>query len=180
MRKALILLTLLAGCSREPEPGNGQAVHREPRPQRTVGQLRSLTGLYESGDRRSPSQLCIIQRRRSADFGLVIRGPGTASCAGSGTVRRIGRRLRFTMAGESRCTLNATIDHLSIVMPASAPRGCAYYCGSPARPTNVRLTRNGGTKDAALRAKDPVGEPLCSGESGSGHKSTSLQHRRRH
>ena len=49
-------------------------------------------------------------------------------------------------------------------MPANAPRGCAYYCGSPARLTNVRLTRNGGTKDAALRAKDLVGEPLCSDE----------------
>lgn len=167
MRRALILLTLLAGCSREPEPGNDQAAHREPGPQRAVGQLRSLTGLYESGDRGAPSQLCIIQRRRSADFGLVIRGPGAASCAGSGKVRRIGRRLRFTMGGESRCTLNATIDHLSIVMPANAPRGCSYYCGSPAQLTNVRLTRNGGTKRAAMRARDLVGEPLCSEESGS-------------
>jgi hypothetical protein len=162
MRKTLILLTLLASCSREPESGNGQAVHREPRPQRTLGHLRELTGLYVSGDRRAQSRLCIIQRRRSADFGLVIRGPGASSCSGSGKVRRIGRRLRFTMAGESRCTLNATIDHLSIVMPATAPRGCAYYCGSPARLTNVRLTRNGSTKDAAMRAKDLVGEPLCS------------------
>jgi hypothetical protein len=162
MRKALILLALLAGCSREPEAGNDQAVHREPRQQRTLGHLRSLTGLYVSGDRRAPSRLCIVQRPRSADFGLVIRGPGAASCSGSGSVRRIGRRLRFTMAGESPCTLYATIDHLSIVLPATAPRGCAYYCGAPARLTGVRLTRNGGTKDAAMRAKDLVGEPLCS------------------
>ena len=164
MRKALILLALLAGCSREPVPGNDQTARRETRPQRTLAQLRSLTGLYESGDRRAPSQLCIIQRRRSADFGLVVRGPGAASCAGSGKVRRIGRRLRFTMGGESRCTLTATIDHLSIVMPASAPRGCAYYCGAPARLTNVRLTRNGGTMHAAMRARDLVGEPLYSDE----------------
>jgi hypothetical protein len=160
MRKALILLALLAGCSRQPEPERDHAAHREPRPHRPLGHLRSLTGLYQSGE----SRLCIIQRRRSADFGLVIRGQGAASCSGSGRVRRIGRRLRFTMAGESPCTLNATIDHLSIVMPASAPRGCAYYCGTPARLTNVRLTRNGGTKGAAMRARDLVGEPLCSDE----------------
>jgi hypothetical protein len=164
MRKALILLALLAGCSRQPEPANEQAARQEPRPQRPVGQLRSLTGLYESGDRRAPSQLCIIQRRRSAEFGLVVRGPGAASCAGSGSVRRIGRRLRFTMAGESRCVLNATIEGTSIVLPESAPRGCAYYCGAPAQLTKVRLTRNGGTKDAAMRARDLVGEPLCSDE----------------
>jgi len=164
VRGALILLALLAGCSPQREPGNDQAAHREPRPQRTVGRLRNLTGLYESGDRRAPSQLCIIQRRRGADFGIVVHGPGAASCSGSGKVRRIGRRLRFKMAGESPCTLNATIDHLSIVMPATAPRGCAYYCGSPARLTGVRLTRNGGTKAAALQAKDLVGEPLCSDE----------------
>ncbi|MDB5698928.1 MAG: hypothetical protein JWN69_1732 [Alphaproteobacteria bacterium] len=168
MRKELIVFALIAGCSRGDDAANNQpspgAPREAPGAHRPTGRLKGLTGLYQSGDPRSPSRLCIVEHRRTAEFGLVIRGPGAASCSGSGSVRRIGRQLRFTMAGDSRCTLNATIDRMSIVMPATAPPGCAYYCGSPARLTGVRLAQNGGTSQAAMRAKDLVGEPLCSDE----------------
>jgi hypothetical protein len=159
----LIILTCLAACSRTEAPPEEQPMNGAV-PSRKASQrgLKSLTGLYESGG--GLSRLCIIERKRAGAgrFGIVIRGKGQASCAGSGSVTRERDRLRFVMSGDSECRFTARISGRTIILADAVPGGCAYYCGTGATPAAARLRQSGSNRAAAMRAKDPVGEPLCS------------------
>ncbi len=165
MRKLLVLAFFLAAsCGSGDEQGgaprNGAGARSGASPGGPV-QTATLTGLYESGGPQ-PSQLCITEQGRAAHFGLVTRRNGRAGCSGVGAAVRTGSTLRLTMTGESACAIEARLEGGRVTFPASLPPGCAYYCAPGAGDAGLRLDKTGGTREDALRARDIVGDPLCS------------------
>jgi hypothetical protein len=177
MRRAFVFLPLLlCGCGARDSLGNNgstsmptaipgttvNAATPAETPASAAPQTANLTGLYETGAAPRRSQMCMIERGGSARFGLVLWGAGNDSCSGDGTAVRQGDVLRLTMAGDSPCTIDARIEGTRVVFPASAPAGCAYYCGQGARLASVTLDKTGGGEPDALRAEDLAGDRLCS------------------
>jgi hypothetical protein len=175
MKKLLIALVLLASCSSSKEEGDHapkggdapSAAADAPDPASSqAGAIAGLTGLYEGGG-EPRNQMCVVKGKGGEQrFGLIVWGGSQHSCMGSGTVTRTGDRLRLAMAGDSACTIEATISGRTIKLPASVPAGCAYYCGARATLGGASLTQRDAGEAAAMRAKDIVGESLCSGEGG--------------
>jgi hypothetical protein len=163
MRKLLVLVFCLApGCGqRGGEPGNEAAA--PPAGQRGPVQTATLTGLYETSG-TPPSQLCITEQGRAARFGLVIRRNGRPGCSGAGTAVRSGASLRLTMNGDSPCAIAARLEGGRLSFPASLPATCSYYCapGAAAGAGGMTFEKTGGTSADARRARDIVGDPLCS------------------
>ncbi len=176
MKKLLAAALLLASCSGSDDPerkagGNSAAPAVQDREQSersgTPSALGTLTGLYEGGGREPRHQMCVVKGQGGEQrFGLIVWGGSQHSCSGSGTVARTGDRLRLAMAGDSACTIEASISGKTITLPATVPQGCAYYCGQRAALGGAELTQQATTEQAAMRAKDLVGEPLCAGEGG--------------
>ena len=176
MKKLLFAALLLASCSGsdEPEPkvdGNSAApaVQREAQSDTSAAPtvLATLTGLYEGSGSEPRHQMCVVKGQGGGQrFGLIVWGGNQHSCSGSGTVTRTGDRLRLAMAGDSACTIEASISGKTIKLPETVPGGCAYYCGQRASLRGAELTQQDTTEQSAMRAKDLVGEPLCAGEGG--------------
>jgi hypothetical protein len=161
MRKALVLLLMLAGCA--PDAGNASRAEPESRPgspSRAPVQTQTLTGLYEAPAAR-PSQLCIVEQGERARFGLVTWQSERPGCSGAGAAVRRGDALTLTMDGESPCTIAARVQGGALTFPAALPRGCAYYCAPGAPLAGLAFAKTGGTREDALRARDLVGDPLC-------------------
>ena len=168
MKKLLIALLILGGCSRgeerQEEGGNAtaQAGGASSSAPGTPGRIGTLMGLYEGGDVSPKNQLCIVENSgEQPRFGLVAWGANQHSCSGSGTAERNGDRLQLKMTGDEACTIEARISGKSIILPESVPDGCAYYCGANARLTASRFDQVGTGRDDAAKAKDLVGDPLC-------------------
>jgi hypothetical protein len=173
MKRFLILLALVAGCGASDQTGsNGTETSGGGAPAQgppasaapaTAVIAADLTGLYEGGPAAQPNQLCIVDKAGgAAQFGVVIWGSSMHSCSGAGEAVRDGNRLTLKMAGDETCTLDATIDGLKVTLPSEVGPGCAYYCGARAGFANAELVRKGATVEDALKARDLVGEPLCS------------------
>ena len=161
MKRHILAALLLAGCgSQGDETGNaGEPAQSEAPP---ITASSSLTGLYEGGDAARPDQLCMIDEGEGpARFGLVVWGSNDHSCLGAGEAARVGDTLRLTMAGDSTCRIDARIAGRNIVLPASVPEGCAYYCGARARFSERTLARKGASAAEARKATDLAGDPLC-------------------
>lgn len=159
MRKVLMALVLVAGCGAGGDQGN-TAADAVADAVRTSG----LTGLYEGGPTNRPNQLCVIDRGTgNASFGLVVWGANMHSCSGSGEVVRDGDVLKLSMAGDESCAIDARFKGGSVTLPDTLPEGCAYYCGAQAKLGGASFQKKGGKAEDAMKAKDLVGEPLCSG-----------------
>jgi hypothetical protein len=160
MRKLLLLAALLAtGCGREEGAPQNESRAAPPVPGTPV-QTATLTGLYESAS-TPPSQLCITEQGRAARFGLIIRRNGRPGCSGAGTAVRNGATLRLTMSGDSPCTIDAAIQGSRVTFPASLPSTCSYYCAPGIVMGSTPFEKTGGTRADALRARDSVGDRLC-------------------
>jgi hypothetical protein len=133
---------------------------------RGSGPITTLVGLYEGGSSQLPNQMCVVEKGKEQRFGLIVWGTGDHNCAGSGTVTRSGDTLRLAMAGDSQCTIEATISGATVKLPQAVPEGCAYYCGKRATLGGAELTQRGKTEKSAMQATDLVGDPLCAGEAG--------------
>lgn len=170
MRKALILLPLLAGaCGAQdglnqadgPKAANGAAPAAGSGAPPPVVQTTTLTGLYEGGTGQR-SQLCIVERAGGQGrFGMVVHGSGGQSCAGSGVAVRQGPTVRLTMQGDEACTVSAQQQGTRLVLPAQLPAGCSYYCSRGATLGGAAFDKTGGTAEDAMRATDLVGDRLC-------------------
>ena len=145
---ALALLVALSGCGGT--AGNAS------------GEDSDLTGLYEGGQGPRRNQLCLAERDGATRFGLVAWGSaGDNNCTGKGRATREGERLTLAMQGDERCIIEARIEGVSVALPATLPQGCAYYCGPDAQMAGGRFDKAGEGDDAARRAVDLVGDPLC-------------------
>ena len=162
--KLLWALALLAGCSRgDGEAEGNQAEGAAGGAGGEIGRITTLTGLYEGGDSQTPNQMCIVEGQGEARFGLVVWGANQHSCSGSGTAARDGDILRLRMAGDETCAIEARISGSTVTLPQSVPDGCAYYCGARASMTGVSFTQKGNSAEDAGKARDLVGDPLCTG-----------------
>ena len=170
MKKILILLPFLGACSSQEQPqpdGNQTAPEATAKeaPSAEPARIGTLTGLYEGGNAQQPNRMCIVEGKGGEQrFGLVVWGGNLHSCSGSGTVTRRGETLRLAMAGDSACTIEATISGKTVQLPDAVPAGCSYYCGARATLGGAELTQKGTTRKAAMEAKDLVGESLCGSE----------------
>ena len=145
---ALALLIALSGCSGSPDNASGGA--------------NDLVGLYEGGAGTRRNQLCLVERDGATRFGLIAWArQGDNSCTGKGRAARDGERLSLAMQGDENCVIEARIDGLTVTLPATLPQGCAYYCGPEARMAGARFDKAGEGGEAARRAVDLVGDPLC-------------------
>lgn len=156
-------MLLLAACSPSGEPAGQSEAQDDAAAPGAGAAAAGLTGLYESGAKGRPDQLCMIDEAKGARFGLVVWGAGLNSCSGTGTAERKGEGLRLRMTGDETCAIDARLEGGTVILPASIPEGCAYYCGSGASLANARFTRSGSSLADAARARDLVGDPLCGG-----------------
>lgn len=165
MKKLLIALVILSGCSQGEEQANqaapdktGSGAASKAKP----GEIRTLMGLYEGGDVEPKNQLCMVENEgEQTRFGMVVWGANQHSCSGSGSAVRTGDKLQLKMAGDEACTIDASIKGASIHLSETVPEGCAYYCGARARLTAVRFDKVEDGREAAAKATDLVGDPLC-------------------
>jgi hypothetical protein len=166
MKYFLPTLLLLAACGRGDQPADNRA---EPSAARAGSESNrpkaaadeSLAGLYESGSGAQTNQLCIVEKGREAQFGLIVWGGNLNSCSGAGVAVRSGERLSLRMTGDETCTIEASLKDGTVTLPQSLPTGCAYYCGARASLAGARLTRAGSTEADAKKATDIAGDPLC-------------------
>ena len=158
MRQVLMALMLVAGCGAGSDQGN------QAKGSGKGGDvpITELTGLYEGGTSLRPNQMCMIERGGEASFALVVWGTNMHSCSGSGQAVKQGNMLRLTMAGDETCSIEATVSGATLTLPNALPEGCAYYCGAQAKLSGVSFAKKSSSVEDALKAKDLVGEPLCS------------------
>jgi hypothetical protein len=133
---------------------------------RRAGQRRCLRRRRRSGSPASTraagaqkNQLCIVEKGGEAQFGLIVWGGNLHSCSGAGRAVRSGERLSLRMTGDESCTIEASLKHGTIALPATLPAGCAYYCGARASLAGATFTR--ATEADARKATDIAGDPLC-------------------
>jgi hypothetical protein len=170
MKKILSFLLVLAACGRDdpaadnraapPESAGPSAAGRSPGPSSKAAAAR-LTGLYEGGAGPQKNQLCIVEKGREAQFGLLVWGGNLHSCSGAGRAERRGDRLTLTMTGDETCRIDARLEDGTVTLPAKLPLGCAYYCGARASLGGASFKRAGSTDADAKKAKDIAGDPLC-------------------
>ena len=161
MRKlSAVAIMLAAACGQGGQPSGNPVANRGASAQPSAPvQTATLTGLYqESGN--APSQLCIIEEGGTARFGLVKRSIGVPVCSGAGTVTRRGATLQLVMTGEASCTIEAQLEGRELTVP-TLPRSCSYYCSPGGGAGGIALTKIGGTREDAMRARDPVNGQLC-------------------
>ncbi|HYW17613.1 MAG TPA: hypothetical protein VE891_15850 [Allosphingosinicella sp.] len=170
MKKTLLILFLLAACGRDdpaadnraaPAGPAGPAATGESRPASPKGAATGLTGLYEGGSGAQKNQMCVVEKGREAQFGLLVWGGNLHSCSGAGRAVRNGDRLTLTMTGDETCTINATLRDGAVTLPASLPLGCAYYCGARASMAGASFTKRGSGEADVKKARDIAGDPLC-------------------
>jgi hypothetical protein len=170
MKYFLPLLLLLAGCGRggeDREANQAGPDSRAPAATRAGADAPAaaadarLAGLYEGGAAPQKNQLCIVEKGAGAQFGLIVWGGNLHSCSGAGEAVRAGERLTLRMTGDETCAIEATLKGGTIVLPATLPAGCAYYCGARASLAGASFTRTGDTEADAKTAKDIAGDPLC-------------------
>ncbi|MEA3000787.1 MAG: hypothetical protein QOK17_2620 [Sphingomonadales bacterium] len=168
MHKSLVVLAFVAGCGASdqrnasaPAAAPAQPVSPSVSAPAALAPGSSLVGLYESGPRSRPNQLCVTQRGDTPQFGLLVWGAGMHGCSGAGTVERSGDGLALTMTGDSACRIEARIAGRAVTLPDKVPDGCAYYCGAGAHLEGVTLLQTGNSAADAAKAKDLAGDPLC-------------------
>jgi len=164
MRYAWLLVALfLAACAAEDRAANGTA-ERAP----------GLTGLYSgsNGGGKKPAangdRLCLrgeAVNPEGARFAFVTLGEaierGRAACSGLGKARRVDDTLAVTMTGDGDCSFSARIVDERILFPAEVPEGCSYYCSEAASLAGQEFALSEAGEEAARRAVDLVGDPLC-------------------
>ncbi len=168
MRHLLPILLLLAGCGRGDAPDDNRSEPSADRsgaasagPKAASGAPGRLTGLYEGGSGAQKNQLCIVEKGKEAEFGLIVWGGNLHSCSGAGRAERSGERLTLSMTGDETCAIEATLRGGTVTLPASLPTGCAYYCGARASLAGASFARAGTTEADTKKATDIAGDPLC-------------------
>ena len=135
MKRILLLLPLIAGCSREP------------------AQPSLATGIFV-GDGRD--RLCIAGEAGAYRAGVIAYGAGDSNCSASGRLDQAEAGWVLVPKGEGDCRMPVSIDgNGASVGQLSA--ACSYYCGPGASLAGKTFRR----ADMGAKAVDFAGDPLC-------------------
>jgi hypothetical protein len=159
----LLAALVLAACDGK-EREMGHARYREP----AIPELYSGSGRDGPEAMANSDRLCLRGVAEGPDevrFALVTLGDalerGRAACSGLGRAKRTRDALTLTMAGDGDCTFTARIADERIRFPEQVPEGCSYYCSEEASLAGQAFALSEAGDDAARRAVDLVGDPLC-------------------
>lgn len=137
MRIIIILALLVSACS-------GQAPDKGP---------ALAVGSYAGAGR---DRLCVVGEAGTQRAGFVSYGPGEANCTISGTIEARGIAFVLKPAGDSRCSIDVSINDGRVSLAPGTP-ACSYYCGPGATFANRNFRRD----DKATPAVDLAGDKLC-------------------
>ena len=168
MKYLPLILLLLAACGRDDPKADNRAAPQaagptgaDPVPARAAASTGGrLTGLYEGGSGPQKNQLCIVEKGRDAQFGMLVWGGNLNSCSGAGRAEREGGRLTLTMTGDETCRIDASLKDGAVTLPAKLPLGCAYYCAARASFAGASFTKSGSSPADVKKATDIAGDPL--------------------
>lgn len=127
-------------------------------------QTRTPLGLYLGSGAAEESRLCITGSQATGwRFALVLRDERGLACGGAGRAEVVPAGLRLEMAGDESCEIEARLSGLEMAFEPPLEDGCAYYCAQGASLAGASFRKIGGSEEDALKARDPVGDPLCGG-----------------
>ena len=135
MKRTLLILPLIAACSREPA-----------QPSLAVG-----TFAGEGRDR-----LCIAGEPGAYRAGLIAYGEADSNCSASGRLEQAGTGWALVPKGEGDCRIPVEIDGSSVRI-GQPPAACSYYCG----PNAMLGGKSFRSSANASPAVDFAGDPLC-------------------
>ncbi len=123
----------------------------------------AASGLYAQVEGERRGQLCLVEREgRAGSFGFITWGRGDANCSASGAVRRDGNRLTLLLDGDESCAVEAEFDGSIVRVTRGLSGECArYYCAGGASLDGAQFYRSELGNDAAAKAWDVAGDPLC-------------------
>ncbi len=164
MRRALVLLLLVAGCGGKPPENAAQSqdlesaaidrgMVRDPRD-------TEIVGLYA----RDTDRVCIVRGDSGYRIGAFVDYGDRITCSGAGTVTRVGEMLHVQLgADEAGCSFDARFDGDKIYFPGNVPDGCAKLCArraSYAGSSSVAIERVGcgSPRDARFGAAAPCAQ----------------------
>lgn len=160
MKRALLALALLTGCSGASDAPGGNAATSLEAGAIARGLVRdpekaALTGLYA----RETDRLCVAEDRIGVhvDYGQGI------GCSATGSVERRGEVLAVSLGDAGDCRFDASYDGERIVFPAQVPEGCRRFCRSRASLAAVTVVRLSGSASEAMALRDGRGRTLCVG-----------------
>jgi hypothetical protein len=156
--RALAILLLLAACGeaeRAPDtPGarlEAAAIARGLVPDPTGG---TLTGIWAS----EADRMCIVPAGADMRLGVSVDYGEGQACAGSGSLRRDGDRLRVELTD---CRFDASFDGERIMFPAELPQACQRLCTGRASLSALRVERLSESASEAATLRGTGGQPLC-------------------
>ena len=135
MKRILLVLPLLAACSRE------------------AAQPSLATGTF-AGEGRD--RLCIAGDPGAYRAGLIAYGESDSNCSASGRLEQAGAGWVLVPKGEGDCRFPLTIEGNGVRV-GQPPAACSYYCGPGASLAGKSFAR----ADTGAQAVDFAGEPLC-------------------
>ncbi|UZK66881.1 hypothetical protein [Sphingomonas sp. M1-B02] len=159
----MALLLALAACS----GGDAPADKSEPRDLETVAIERGLVrdvknseiaGLYA----RDTDRVCIVPAGLGYRIGAFVDYGDGVTCSGSGTVSRVGDRLRVELGQGDACGFDARFGGDRIDFPGSMPDGCASLCAGRASFAGLEAARMSESVTEARAMRDADGKRLCS------------------
>ena len=137
MRIIITLALLVSACSAE-TPDKGPAL---------------ATGTYAGAGR---DRLCVVGEAGAQSAGFISYGDRDNNCTMSGTIAAKGAGFVLTPAGDSRCSVELSVNEGRVSFAPGTP-ACSYYCGPGATFANKNFRRD----DKATPALDLAGDKLC-------------------
>lgn len=165
MRAALALLLLLGACSGGKPAENAAAPQDLESAAIERGLVRDprdteIAGLYA----RDTDRVCIVPDGQGYKIGAFVDYGDKITCSGSGTVTRVGEKLRIELGGgdgDDKCGFNARFDGDKIYFPGNVPDACAKLCARRASYAGLEVSRMSESIAEASAMRDSAGKPLC-------------------
>lgn len=161
---ALVLLSLIAGCSRAAPPSAGNVtgpggleaaaieagVIPDPR-------NADITGLYT----RETDQVCVVPSATAYQIGVFVDYGDDQHCSGLGTVSRVGETLNVVFGDAAGCAFDARFEGDRIVFPGTVPEACHALCSQRASIAGLVVDQLSNAAAEAATLRDARGRLLC-------------------
>lgn len=161
------LLLLLAACNAGKPPENAAVPEDLEKAAIERGMVRDpgdteIAGLYA----RDTDRVCIVPDGQGYKIGAFVDYGDRITCSGSGTVSRVGEKLRIELGGgegEDKCGFDARFDGDKIYFPGNVPDACARLCARRASYAGLEVARMSESAAEAGAMRDSTGRALCAG-----------------